>query len=47
MTRVEEGESCTGRERLFIEMAIAAHRMRSNVCHPSEPRFPLMATTSA
>lgn len=25
MTRVEEGESCTGRERLFIEMAIAAH----------------------
>jgi len=25
MTRVAEGQSCTGRERLFAEMAIAAH----------------------
>ena len=25
MTRVREAESCTGRERLFVEMAIAAH----------------------
>lgn len=25
MTRVDEGQSCTGRERLFVEMAIAAH----------------------
>jgi hypothetical protein len=25
MTRVLEGESCTGRQRLFVEMAIAAH----------------------
>jgi hypothetical protein len=25
MTRVAEGESCTGRERLFIEMAVACH----------------------
>ena len=25
MTRVLEGESCTGRERLFVEMAIACH----------------------
>jgi len=26
MTRVLEGESCTGRQRLFVEMAIAAHQ---------------------
>ena len=26
MTRVQEGEPCTGRERLFIEMAIACHQ---------------------
>lgn len=26
MTRVREGESCTGRERLFVEMAVAAHQ---------------------
>jgi hypothetical protein len=37
MTRVAEGESCTGRERLFIEMAIAAHerdptRQKTLVC---------------
>jgi hypothetical protein len=37
MTRVAEGESCTGRERLFIEMAIAAHerdptRRKTLVC---------------
>jgi hypothetical protein len=25
MTRVAEGEACTGRERLFVEMAVAAH----------------------
>jgi len=37
MTRLAEGESCTGRERLFIEMAIAAHerdptRQKTLVC---------------
>ena len=37
MTRVLEGESCTGRQRLFIEMAIAAHdrdptRQKTLVC---------------
>lgn len=26
MTRVVEGETCTGRERLFVEMAIACHQ---------------------
>lgn len=26
MTQLDEGESCTGRERLFIEMAVAAHQ---------------------
>jgi hypothetical protein len=26
MTRVAEGQSCTGRQRLFVEMAIAAHQ---------------------
>ena len=29
MTRVLEGESCTGRERLFVEMAIACHQRDS------------------
>ena len=37
MTRVLEGESCTGRERLFVEMAIACHerdrqRKKTLVC---------------
>jgi hypothetical protein len=37
MTRVAEGESCTGRERLFVEMAIAAQerdptRQKTLVC---------------
>ena len=37
MTRVVEGESCTGRERLFVEMAIACHerdptRQKTLVC---------------
>ena len=37
MTRVAEGESCTGRERLFIEMAVACHerdpqRKKTLVC---------------
>jgi hypothetical protein len=37
MTRIEEGQSCTGRERLFVEMAIAAHgrdrtRAKTLVC---------------
>ena len=37
MTRVREGESCTGRQRLFVEMAIAAHerdptRKKTLVC---------------
>jgi len=37
MTRVLDGESCTGRERLFIEMAIACHerdpeRRKTLVC---------------
>ena len=37
MTGLAEGESCTGRERLFIEMAIAAHerdptRQKTLVC---------------
>ena len=37
MTRVLEGESCTGRQRLFVEMAIAAHerdptRKKTLVC---------------
>lgn len=26
MTRVDEGQSCTGRQRLFIEMAVASHQ---------------------
>jgi hypothetical protein len=37
MTRVVEGESCSGRQRLFVEMAIAAHerdptRKKTLVC---------------
>ncbi len=37
MTRVREGESCTGRERLFVEMAVACHerdpqRAKTLVC---------------
>ena len=37
MTRVAEGESCTGRERLFVEMAVACHerdpqRTKTLVC---------------
>jgi hypothetical protein len=37
MTRVAEGDSCTGRERLFVEMAIACHerdptRQKTLVC---------------
>ena len=37
MTRVAEGEACTGRERLFVEMAIACHerdptRQKTLVC---------------
>jgi hypothetical protein len=37
MTRVAEGESCTGRERLFVEMAVACHdrdpkRKKTLVC---------------
>jgi hypothetical protein len=37
MTRVAQGESCSGRQRLFVEMAIAAHerdptRVKTLVC---------------
>jgi hypothetical protein len=37
MTRIDEGQSCTGRERLFVEMAIAVHerdltRTKTLVC---------------
>lgn len=37
MTRVPEGEACTGRERLFVEMAVACHerdrrRAKTLVC---------------